>query len=567
MMNKQLKFRRLITESLEQRQLFAADMFFGSDTWAGGTGSRQLSDAGHYGELSHSDSDNRDCDDRLNSSEQSALSADRSAFSKSSEQAVFSFRSSFGSRHGHDRMMGEGEDSRISPPPKSAENLSNSNSVSPTFSSTGSGSGFGAGPNASSLGSNLSSGASTNQLSQTALGSTSLSQAPRSTNEQSIDQGGRIESSNLGVSQNARPAFASGQFGFVLGSQNQNALAKPEPVGNNNSAVTTLVFAIRIGESTTTAPQARFNNLNPSQSNLNQQFGTSPATKLIGTIETSTNAPVQDRNHNSVTVQTIQQQHSSNIRSLQTYLNSSTDSSSLTRNTSQEASSSSLGLKSSTLLDQSITSGLSKETGSDSIVRSSAGASNRNESFEDELLGDSNLSNRLGMINRPWKISENSLNRIKKLSKSNEGLASDSATSNDIAIAGLFEEGGLSEIDYRRNPITRIDQPWNAFQTSVRLESKVGAFRVFDVIDDETPAVIAEVDRSIGLESVAQREGAKAEVIVLNAKTEQVETSAKSAMNKPLFLTTVLAVFSGRLLRSRRKQAANDLSNSRDLAS
>lgn len=558
-MNKHLKFRRLIAESLEKRQLFAADLFFGFETWTGSSSVHALADFGQYDQASESQSetsaDSSDCDDFDSTLNQLTSGSNNVNLSANSDLLIFSFRKEFGGHHGRDRMLGEGENSHT-PPPKPQESFGGMSSGSSSLSSGGLNS---AGP-----ATGLSPSVSANQLGLSSPSATTSGQASSTTPPRPIDDGGiKYASTSLGTSpvSSSNSGSSLNQPPLNLTAPNQiGSTNKPESVEASNSGSTTIIIAIRGGEPTNSGTQSRANSLPSSQFNSNPPSVASNISKQFTAADLGVNSSTADRN-SSVVQQSIQQQHNSNIRSLQTYLNSSSESSSSIRGSNQDNTTASLGSKSSSLSDQSIASGLNRETGSDSIVRSGATTASRDEAFEDDLLGDAALSNRLSMNSKPWKISDSSLSSLRKLSKTTEVTASDAASSNDLVIAGLFEDGGFAEIDLRRNPIARIEQPWNVVQASVRLESKVGAFRVFDVIDEDTPAAIAEVNRPLGFDNSLQLEFASADTMAIKPQADEFETPTKSSLNKPLFLTTVLAVFSGRLLRSRRKQIERDLPN------
>ncbi len=548
-MNKHLKFRRLIGESLERRQLFAADVMFSFDSWIfSGSGSQRITAHGDYGQQSESISREKDCDvDSGTATGESDLHGSSRNRSSQAVTGMASFRDRTLTGHrGGDRLSGEGEFDRV-PPTQSRPGESSRGSpsiVKDSFSvpTTGSELGFALRPNFA--------GASPSSISP----QTSKSSEP-SPSIQVRPVASANGSSPTSTSNTSNSSRTSGSFeqGVNLGAQ---------PSGTVSSLII-IQFQSNNNVSLSSRPSSSVNSA--PTSNTLQQLSTPTANSRLSGSPEAVNPGVADRNSSS-TIQTIQQQHAGNIRSLQNFLDASTDTSKSTRLSGlMSGSSNELGVQPSNHT-QGITSRLEQGSNSQSISRVGSKGSSHDQLFEDDLLGDSVFGNRLGSVQRPWKISEQALSNLRKLSKSADTLTSESATSSDKVIASWFEEGGFSEIEYRRNPITRLEQPWDAVQVTTRLESKVGMFRVFDVIDEDR-AGVANSGRLLKQVVLSPTEGPEGQSPSLDlvTSTPESELPVQGSFSKPLFLTTMLAVFSGRLLRSRRKQSEKDLPSGHDV--
>ncbi len=181
-------------------------------------------------------------------------------------------------------------------------------------------------------------------------------------------------------------------------------------------------------------------------------------------------------------------------------------------------------------------------------------------------LADNQLGSKLNASPaRSWKLAEQSIKNLKSLSRTNAEVENTFVANSDLVMANWIENtNGLIDVACRRDPIARIVRPADAIEVSARLESKVGLYQVFDVIDDRdynrnshASQDLVNSKEIVALESIdwgISRDLAPA--VKTDGDSQSSSESGDTSFRKPFFITSVLAVFSGHLLRSRRKQAA-----------
>ncbi len=183
-------------------------------------------------------------------------------------------------------------------------------------------------------------------------------------------------------------------------------------------------------------------------------------------------------------------------------------------------------------------------------------------------LADNQLGSKLNASpNRPWKLAERSIKNLKSLSRTNVEAENNTVANSDLVMANWIENtNGLIDIACRRDPIARIARPADAIEVSARLESKVGLYQVFDVIDDRDHYCNSHASEDlvnskeiVALESIDWGNGISRNLgpaVKIEADSQSSNESSDTSFRKPFIITSVLAVFGGHLLRSRRKQAA-----------
>ncbi len=183
-------------------------------------------------------------------------------------------------------------------------------------------------------------------------------------------------------------------------------------------------------------------------------------------------------------------------------------------------------------------------------------------------LADNQLGSNLNASpSRPWKLAEQSIKNLKSLSRTNVDAENTSVANRDLVMANWLEDtNGLIDIACRRDPIARIAGPADVIEVSARLESKVGLYQVFDVLDDRdhqrnshASEDLVKSKEIVALESIDWGNSISRDLgpaVKIEADSKSSNESGDPSFRKPFFITSVLAVFGGHLLRSRRKQAA-----------
>lgn len=183
-------------------------------------------------------------------------------------------------------------------------------------------------------------------------------------------------------------------------------------------------------------------------------------------------------------------------------------------------------------------------------------------------LADNQLGSKLSTSPaRSWKLTEQSIKNLKSLSRTNIEAENNVVANSDLVMANWIENtNGLIDVACRRDPIARIVRPADAIEVSARLESKVGLYQVFDVIDDRdhqrdshASDDLVNSKEIVALESIDWGNSISrdlAPAVKTETDSQSSDESGDTSFRKPFFITSVLAVFSGHLLRSRRKQAA-----------
>lgn len=183
-------------------------------------------------------------------------------------------------------------------------------------------------------------------------------------------------------------------------------------------------------------------------------------------------------------------------------------------------------------------------------------------------LADNQLGSKLNASPaRSWKLAEQSIKNLKSLSRTNAEVENTVVANGDLVMANWLENtNGLIDVACRRDPIARIVRPADAIEVSARLESKVGLYQVFDVIDDRdhqrnshASDDLVNSKEIVALDSIDWGNSISrdlAPATKTDADSQSSNESGDTSFRKPFFITSVLAVFGGHLLRSRRKQTA-----------
>lgn len=247
-------------------------------------------------------------------------------------------------------------------------------------------------------------------------------------------------------------------------------------------------------------------------------------------------------------------------------LSNTSQNSRLTTTSLQSSSTDTLG-QATRLSLSGITSKLNQAIVSDSVNRYHQ-TSTDSALIDITGLADNQLGSKLNASpGRSWKLAEQSIKNLKSLSKTNIEVEITAATNSDNVMANWIENtNGLIDVACRRDPIARIVRPADAIEVSARLESKVGLYQIFDVIDDRdrrrnnnASQDLVNSKEIVALESIDWGNSISrdlAPAAKMEADSQSSNESGDTSFRKPFFITSVLAVFGGHLLRSRRKQAA-----------
>ena len=235
------------------------------------------------------------------------------------------------------------------------------------------------------------------------------------------------------------------------------------------------------------------------------------------------------------------------------------------RTSLQPASADTLG-QATRLSLSGITSKLNQSIVSESVNRYHQ-TSTDNALIDITGLADNQLGSKLNASpGRSWKLTEQSIKNLKSLSRTNAEVENTVVANSDLVMANWIENtNGLIDVACRRDPIARIVRPTDAIEVSARLESKVGLYQVFDVIDDRdhqrnshASDDVVNSKEIVALESIDWGNSISrdlAPAVKTETDSQSSDESDDTSFRKPFFITSVLAVFSGHLLRSRRKQA------------
>lgn len=250
------------------------------------------------------------------------------------------------------------------------------------------------------------------------------------------------------------------------------------------------------------------------------------------------------------------------------YFDSSSTSQNSRLTTTSLQSSSTVTLGQATRLSLSgVTSKLDQAIISDTVNRYHQ-TSTDNALIDITGLADNQLGSKLNAsADRSWKLADQSIKNLKSLSKTNAEAENTVVANSDLVMANWIENtNGLIDVACRRDPIARIARPADAIEVSARLESKVGLYQVFDVLDDRDHQRNSHASQDlvnskeiVSLDSIDWGNSISRDIAPAAKTDEDSQSSGDSgdtSFRKPFFITSVLAVFSGHLLRSRRKQSA-----------
>lgn len=496
-MSKHLQFRRLYGEFLELRQLFAADLHHRHDeslNWHMNSDQPWQAEYDQVAQLEYSHS--TECL-RNQTLDEAASGVDQLSSKRGPDRARVDFPS-----RGSGRMTGEGEFG-VAQDFRAQQRSNNA------------------------------------PLERELLPTTSPSQATQ------------IGSGGVSVS----PSISQTQIvpGLKSTSRESNSLSPTNTANASNNRAnaesSTIVITFRIAQ-----PDSGII-VRPASNSVASQLPASLPSRTTPTLGSS-DSSASGRHTALTTIQSIQQQQTNTIRSLQNIAGITTE--------TARHNPSGLMIQNSEIrtneLNQHRNFGSATSQQSNRVTGLDQAKSNR-PSGDLSLFENSLTKDRLGTSDRPWKISDQAIKNLRNLSKAVTSSDVEDSSATDIAIASWFEEGGLTTIDIRRTPILRPDQPWTVAQTTTRLESRIGMYRVFDVIEDrdfrqlEMSAEQTEGDRSTFVQSGIAANDMIAPIV--SAQSSEVESTQYKWMHRPLFLTTLLAVLSNRLFHSRRKKVNN----------
>lgn len=463
-----LKFRRLLSETLERRQLFSADLgyqfdSFNSDPWESDFGAAHFQQFMLVRGIKSGDPATELKRDSSNNPEFKYSSSDRDSNEVSSTP-----------RGPRGRMSGESESSPVS-------------AIAPSF-------------NLSIMSPNSQAGKNNSNLGGTTSGQSSLGQS---------SAGARVEITLVSVSNISRPSIG-------------NSTSSPIPVSpvHPNSTPLTLPSANSGSTDFKSVPRGSVGSVDGPSRNL---FG------YFDTTSTSQNNQLARTSLQSSSTVTLGQATRLSLSGITSKLDQASVSASVDRY---------------------------HQTSTDSALIDITG------------LADNLLSNRLNAATgRSWKLEEQSIKNLKSLSRTNSEIENTAANSSDSVMANWMENtNGLIDVACRRDPIARIARPADAIEVSARLESKVGLYQVFDVIDDRDHQRNSHASQDsvnskeiVALDTIDWGDSAnlqQAPVIKNEVDSQSPEDSSDTSFRKPFFITSVLAVVGGHLLRSRRKQSA-----------